>query len=125
MDVQPGSFTTVATTADGGTLVADDYLTFSPAKADLAVYNLSDLGAVDFFVPAAQANAVANLPSGEGFVQAINAPLTLDFSVVSDGAVVASVSAVELRRGEGVTIFVTGSGGSYSAVAAPNTYKLR
>lgn len=124
VNLEPGDYKTVALTASGEAMIADDILTFSPSKADLAFYNLSDQSGVDLFVPAAQANALAGIAAGTYAAQTLNAPLTLDFEVRAGGAVLGVAAGVQLRRGEGVVIVLTGSGGNYSVIASGNTYNL-
>ena len=119
--VAPGSWQSFVVGPDGtGKLVADKPQA-SPAQADVALYNLSDLPAVDLFVPAAKAVALKAVPLGDAASVALKAPLTLDFAVQDKDVVLASVAGVELKRRDGVTFVFRGSSGAYELVAVPNS----
>jgi Alginate O-acetyl transferase AlgF len=121
VDVTAGTFTTYLVAADGTGTVLNDKITGSPAQADVAFYNLSDKAAVDLYVPAAKAVAVAAIgPNGSGSV-ALKAPLTLDFEARIGDEVIGQISGISLARREGVTLVLRGTAGTYELVSAANT----
>jgi hypothetical protein len=99
-----GRFYTAAFSEEGPVNVIEDKVTTSPSKANLTFYNFTGFDALDLFVPQAKANAIAALGPGQGKTVALKAPLTLDFSVLADGEVKATVEAIKLTRGGGTTI---------------------
>ncbi len=118
--VEAGKFYTFVLASGGtGELLTDD-ITRSPSQADVAFYNLSDVDAVDLFVPQASAVAIEGVAIGASDSVALKAPLTLDFEVRQGDTVLATVPAIDLKRREGVTIVLRGSAGAYEAVATPN-----
>ena len=118
--VEPGVWMTYLVAPDGtGTLLKDE-IKASPAQADIAFYNLSDLEAVDLYVPAAKAKAVSGVAPGTAGSVALKAPLSLDFEARDGETVLASVSGVELKRRDGVTFVLRGTGGTYELIAVPN-----
>ena len=118
----PGAYYTYAATASGEPLVLTDQPATDPSKATVYFYNLSDKATVDLFVPSAKVKAIEGIAGGSAKSVALKAPLTLDFEVQADGATVATVAALELKRRGGVSIVFTGSGGSYSATAVQNAF---
>lgn len=122
VSVEKGGFYTVALAEGAEPTTLRDTIIASPAKADLAFYNLTDLAGLSLYVPAAKANVAEGIDPSGMFAIALKAPLTLDFEVHKDGEVIATIPAVELRRKEGVTVVVTGTGGSYSGIATNNVF---
>ncbi|GFE63205.1 alginate O-acetyltransferase AlgF [Litoreibacter roseus] len=122
LTVEAATYYTVLVSDDGATQIITDAITNSPAKADLAFYNLSDLGSADLFVPRADAMAVEGVVPTNAASVALNAPLELDFEVREGKAVMATVETVSLKRKSGVSIVVTGSAGSYEAISIDNSY---
>jgi len=122
VSVEKGGFYTVTLASGGAAATMKDTIIASPAKADLAFYNLSDLPALSLFVPAANANVAEGIDPSAMFAAALKAPLTLDFEVRNGDEVVATIPAVELRRKEGVTIVITGSAGDYDGFATNNVF---
>ena len=120
--VEKGAFYTVALMDGSEPKTHQDTIIASPAKADLAFYNLTDLAGLSLYVPAAKANVAEGISSGGQFSIALRAPLTLDFEVQKDGETLATISGVELRRKEGVTVVVTGAAGSYTGFATNNVF---
>lgn len=118
----PGAYYTYATTASGEPLLLTDQPASDPSKATVYFYNLSDKPTVDLFVPSAKVKAIEGIAGDTAKSVALKAPLTLDFEVQADGATVAKVASLELKRRGGVSIVFTGSGGSYSAVAVENAF---
>jgi hypothetical protein len=106
---------------DGGELLTDG-VTGSPAQADLVFLNLSDIAAVDAFVPSANAVALEDVAPGASAAVALRAPLTIDLELRDGDETVAQVAGVELVRSGGTTVVLTGEAGTYEAAAAPNTY---
>lgn len=106
---------------DGGEILTD-VVTGSPAQADLVFLNLSDIEAVDVFVPSADAVALEGVASGASAAVALRAPLTIDLELRNGTEAVAEVAGVELVRSGGTTVVLTGEGGTYEAVATSNTY---
>jgi alginate O-acetyltransferase complex protein AlgF len=103
-----------------GTLV--DAISNSPAKSDVSFYNLTDVTTAELYVPLAKAVAIADVNALEGKSVALKAPLTLDFELRTAEGILATVPQVALKRRSGVSIVLTGSDGSYSAIAATNGY---
>lgn len=123
LDASPGTFYTVAFSAAGETKVFVDEVVNSPAKANLTVYNLDSDASVDLYVPAAKAKAIEGLEAGSTQTVALKAPLTLDFIVQQNGADVAELSQLELKRGGGISIFISKQGAAVSATASITTLK--
>jgi hypothetical protein len=121
IDVAPASFYSYVIAPDGTGVMVQDQITRGAAKADVAFYNLSDLPTVDLFVPQAKAIAIPATPSGQAGFVALKAPLTLDFQAKQGDTVLASTTAVDLKRREGVTLVLLGSAGNYQLTAAANT----
>lgn len=119
--VAPGSWQTFVVAPDGTANLLTDAVAASPAQADVSFYNLSDLPAVDLFVPAAKAVAIGAVPVGRSGSVALKAPLTLDFEARDGATVLAAVTGVELRRRDAVTFVLRGSAGSYDLVATANS----
>ncbi len=93
-----------------------------PSKATVYFYNLSDKPTVDLFVPSAKVKAIEGVAAGAGMSVPLKAPLTLDFEVQADGAPIATVAAVDLKRRGGVSIILSGSDGNYTASAVQNAF---
>lgn len=122
IEVGPSTFYTVVFKEDGEAEVFTDDITNSPSKADVSFYNLTDATDVSVFVPQANAVAIEAVDTMQGQSVAINAPLTLDFELKIGEETLASVTAVDLVRGEGVSIVLLESEQGYSAFATPNSY---
>ncbi len=118
----PGAYYTYAATAAGEPLLLTDQPATDPSKATVYFYNLSDMPVVDLFVPSAKVNAIEGVAGEAAKSVALKAPLTLDFEVQAEGATVATVAALDLKRRGGVSIVFTGSDGSYSATAVENAF---
>ncbi len=101
---------------------ATDAITDSPAQADLIFYNMSDLPAVDVFVPSADAVALAGVAPGQGAGVALRAPLTLDFEFRVGNETKATLGGVEMLRATGTTILLEGGPDAYEAHVESNTY---
>jgi hypothetical protein len=119
-NIEPATFYSFVVGADGGSALVVDKITRNPAQADVTFYNLSDIASADLYVPQAKAMAIEGVGMNEGGAVALKAPLTLDFEVRDGETVVAKVSAVDLKRREGVAIVLSGSGGTYAATVTPN-----
>jgi len=117
-----GAYYTYAWSVEGEPLVLQDDPASDPSKATVYFYNLSDLDSVDLFVPAAKTKAIEGVGGDTGKSVALKAPLTLDFEVQSEGAAVATVASLDLKRRGGVSIIFTGSNGTYSAAAVENAF---
>ena len=117
-----GAYYTYASTAAGEPLVLTDMPASDPSKATVYFYNLSDKPTVDLFVPSAKVKAIEGVAGDTAKSVALKAPLTLDFEVQADGATVATVASLDLKRRGGVSIVFTGSGGSYTATAVHNAF---
>jgi len=118
----PGAYYTYASTAAGAPLVLTDQPASDPSKATVYFYNLSDKPTVDLFVPSAKVKAIEGVALDTARSVALKAPLTLDFEVQADGATLATVAALDLKRRGGVSIMFTGSGGTYTATAVQNAF---
>jgi len=118
----PGAYYTYASTAAGEPLLLTDQPASDPSKATVYFYNLSDKPMVDLFVPSAKVKAIEGVAGDTAKSVALKAPLTLDFEVQADGATLATVAGLELKRRGGVSIVFTGTGGSYTASAVENAF---
>jgi alginate O-acetyltransferase complex protein AlgF len=118
----PGAYYTYASTATGDPLVLTDKPASDPSKATVYFYNLSDKPTVDLFVPSAKVKAIEDVAGDTAKSVALKAPLTLDFEVQADGATVAKVASLDLKRRGGVSIVFTGSDGTYTATAIENAF---
>nr|WP_319512850.1 alginate O-acetyltransferase AlgF [uncultured Cohaesibacter sp.] len=110
---KPGKFYTIVLNKSGELSVIDDQIAVNPAKASLSFYNLTDVSALDFYVPQAKANAVSALAAGHAKTVQLKAPLTLDFSAMADGASQATVHEVLLERGSGTSIIAENRDGAF------------
>ena len=122
VDVAPSKHYTIVSKADGTLEILEDSLSLSPAKADVSLYNLTDVGGIDLYVPLAKAVAIKGVGSEDAKSVTLKAPLTLDFDLRSGSESLASVGGVELKRKAGVTIVLSENSGSFSAQAVQNTY---
>ena len=122
--VEPGKYYTMTIGADGER-VFTDIVKNDPAKAQLYLYNLSDIPNVDLFVPAAKALALKGVAKGESKDVALKAPLSLAFEVQKDGAAVASIEPIDIKRKAGYSIVIRGTNGQYKAVALENNLLQR
>lgn len=120
--IEPASFYTFAPAADGSLVLLKDAIANSPIRADLVVYNMSDLPLVDVFVPAIGAMALQGIAPATSRQVSLKAPLTVQLQVQADGAVLADLPAIDMQRRAGVTVVFSGSAGAYTAYAAQNTY---
>ena len=118
----PGGYYTYAIGADGVPVVLLDQPASDPSKATVYFYNLSDKPSVDLFVPSAKVKALEDVAEDGAKSVALKAPLTLEFEVQADGATVAKVAALDLKRRSGFSIVLTGSGGTYTATAYENGF---
>lgn len=114
-------YTFVVTSESGGELLTDG-VTGSPAQADLVFYNLTDLDAVDVFVPSADAMALEGVAADEEASVALRAPLTLDLQIRNGEDILAEVSGVELVRSASTSVVLSGDAGAYEARSEQNTY---
>ena len=119
VDVEPGSFYTLAVTPSGDRIFKDDVKN-DPAKAQVYLYNLSDLDGIDLFVPAAKIAAVEAVPSGSSKDVALRAPLSLAFEIHKDGRAIAPPFTIDLKRRSGYTVILSGSAGNYGPVVVEN-----
>jgi Alginate O-acetyl transferase AlgF len=118
--VEAGKFYTYIVGETGTGALLTDTITRSPGQADVTFYNLSDVPMVDLYVPAAKAVAIKAVAAGKGDAVALKAPLNIDFELRDGDKVLATVAAVDLKRREGVTIVLRGTGGTYAAFSAAN-----
>lgn len=118
----PGAYYTYAWSAAGQPLVLTDQPASDPSKATVYFYNLSDMASVDLFVPSAKVKAIEAVAGDTAKSVALKAPLTLDFEVQSEGATVAKVASLDLKRRGGVSIIFSGTAGNYSAAAVENAF---
>lgn len=121
--VDPATYYSVYVDVAGNVTTKADALTNSPARADLSFYNLTDRDGLDLFVPAAKQAAITGLAAAATRTVALKAPLTLDFEIRAGEDILATLPAVSLERNAGVTIVVTGTAGSYRAVAVDNSFQ--
>lgn len=124
MTVEPGKYYTMAMGLNGERVFSDTVKN-DPAKVQLYLYNLSDLKSVDLFVPAAKAIALKSVAAGESKDVALKAPLSLAFEIQKDGAAIAKIETIDLKRKAGYSIVITGANGSYSAIALENNLLQR
>ena len=122
-DVDPSTHYTLILSEGGEWTVVVDDIANSPAKADISLYNLSQVDVVDLFVPAANAVAIGGVSSLEAQTVAVRAPLILDFELRTDGDVIAEVSQVELERGAGVSIVLIDGSDGVLAQVIENSYQ--
>ncbi len=118
----PGGYYTYAVGADGAPVVLLDQPATDPSKATVYFYNLSDKATVDLFVPSAKVKAIEGVSEDAAKSVALKAPLTLEFEVQAEGATVAKVAALDLKRRSGFSIVLTGSAGNYTATAYENGF---
>lgn len=121
-EADPATHYTILMAEGADPTVLKDDLTLSPSRADVTVYNLSDVEDLNLFVPAAKAVAIAGIAPAHGQSVALKAPLTLDFDLRSGEDTIASVAQVGLERKAGMSFLVMQGEGGYSALAVPNRY---
>ncbi|XUY27090.1 alginate O-acetyltransferase AlgF [Agrobacterium sp. rho-8.1] len=124
MTAEPGKYYTM-TMGMNGERIFSDAVKNDPAKAQLYLYNLSDLASADLFVPAAKAVALKGVAAGESKDVALKAPLSLAFEIQKDGLAVAKTETIDLKRKAAYSIVITGANGRYSAVALENNLLQR
>lgn len=117
----PGQYFTFVSDASGKGTTLKDMKPDDPSKAAVYLYNLSDLDKVNLFVPAANANALSDVAQLGSKGVLLKAPLTIGAEIKSNDKVVAKIASIDLKRKNGVSIIVTGSGGTYSASAVDNS----
>lgn len=122
--VEPGKYYTM-TIEPNGERVFSDIVKNDPAKAQLYLYNLSDIPNVDLFVPAAKALALKGVATGQSKDVALKAPLSLAFEVQRDGVAVADIEPIDIKRKAGYSIVISGTNGQYKAVALENNLLQR
>ena len=122
--VAPGAYYTYAWTTSGEGIAMKDVAPTDASKAEVYVYNLSDKPTIDLFVPSAKVDAVSDVPMNGSKGVALKAPLTLNVEVhLRDQHASArrSMGSTCERKGA-VSVVLTGSGSTYSAVALPNAF---
>lgn len=107
---------------DGETKLLEDPEDEGAGDAELTLYNLTSLDTFDLYAPKADAVALKDVAPHESGSVALKAPMTLDFEIRQGDETIAEVEGVELRRGTGTAIVLTGSEGDYSAVAARDSF---
>lgn len=122
LSIAPSTHYTVVLQAGASPTVLTDTLELNPAKADVALYNLSNEGDVALYVPAARAEALKAVGAGATKAVALKAPLTLDFEMRRQGQTLAAVQGVALKRRGGVSFVLTSASGGYTAAAVANSY---
>lgn len=121
-DIAPASFYTFVAGTDGALHLLNDTISNSPAKADLVIYNLSDLPQIDLFVPSVDAVALAGITQNTSRDVTLKAPLTLDFEIRDGATVLATLPAIAMQRRAGVTVVFSGADGDYTAFSTANLY---
>jgi alginate O-acetyltransferase complex protein AlgF len=117
---EPGKYYTYAWSDGGAQKLYVDPVKDDPSKAQVYLYNLSDLPAVDLVVPAAKAVAIKAVATGEAQSVSLRAPLSIGFAIQSGGRTVAETADLDLKRRSGFTIVLAGSSGTYRALATEN-----
>ncbi|MGR3632038.1 MAG: DUF4397 domain-containing protein [Limimaricola soesokkakensis] len=109
--------------AEAGTAaLLDDAVARAAGQADLIFYNLSDIPAVDLYVPEVDTVALPAVAAQGNAGVALRAPLTLSFEARDGDTALAAVPPVELLRGTGLTVVLSGKDGEYRAMAETNSY---
>lgn len=121
-EIPPTSFHSFIVGSDGALHLVQDMITNSPAKADLVIYNLSDLPMVDLYVPSVDALALEGIAQNTSRQVTLKAPLTLGFEVRDGATVLAVLPDIAMRRRAGVTVVFYGSAGAYTAFSTENLY---
>ncbi|KQV70464.1 alginate O-acetyltransferase AlgF [Rhizobium sp. Root1220] len=117
---EPGKYYTYAALAGGQTKLYTDAVKDDPSKAQVYLYNLSDIKAVDLVVPAARATALTAVALGTAQSVSLRAPLSLSFAIQESGKTVAETAKIDLKRRSGFTIVISGSAGNYHVIALEN-----
>ncbi|MDP9811534.1 alginate O-acetyltransferase complex protein AlgF [Rhizobium tibeticum] len=116
----PGKYYTYAKLSDGQGKLYVDGVKDDPSKAQVYLYNLTDLQTVDLVVPVANATALKAVASGTSQSVSLRAPLSLVFVIQQDGKTIAETEKINLKRRAGFSIVLSGSKGDYHVVAAEN-----
>jgi len=115
-----GRYYTYAKLSDGQTKLYVDGVKDDPSKAQVYLYNLSDLQAVDLVVPAANATAIKGVSSGTSESVSLRAPLNLSFAIQQGGKTITQTENVDLKRRAGFSIVLSGHAGDYRVVVIEN-----
>ncbi|WP_322894171.1 MULTISPECIES: alginate O-acetyltransferase AlgF [unclassified Yoonia] len=121
-EILAASFYTFITGTDGALHMVKDTISNSPAKADLVIYNLSDLPQIDLYVPSVDAVALAGITQNTSHDVTLKAPLTLDFEIRDGASTLATLPAIAMQRRAGVTVVFSGADGDYTAFSTENLY---
>lgn len=122
LQAEPATHYTFLVAKDGTGALVPDNPSESPSQAALTLYNLTDVDATELYVPSAGTVALADIGALEGQTVALRAPLSLDVELRAAGETLAALAAVELRRGVGTSIILTGQQGAYTASWFDNFY---
>lgn len=116
----PGKYYTYAKLSDGQPKLYVDGVKDDPSKAQVYLYNLSDLEAIDLAVPAANATAIKGVASGTSESVSLRAPLNLSFAIQQGGKTITQTDKIELKRRAGFSIVLSGNAGDYHVVVTEN-----
>lgn len=118
--IDAGQYYTVVVLKDGAVKILKDALIENPAKATIYFYNLSDAAAATLEVPSYKATIFENIAVGEGASREINAVSGFSLAVKADGKDAGKIDGIELKRQQGISVFLTGTEGQYKVFAVTN-----
>jgi alginate O-acetyltransferase complex protein AlgF len=102
--VRPDSYTTVILTREGFSVITDERHT-DPARAQLVLYNATDLEPASLIVAPDGPPVIEGVAEGAAAPRAVNA-VTVDLAVRAAGTVAARLGALRLTRGDSFAVFL-------------------
>ncbi len=122
VNISAGKYYTYAVGSGIGkpALFSDDSLQ-DPAKGRLYFYNLTALGDVDLYVPAAKTEALKDVAAGGGRSVEIRAPLEVKIIARTNSGDIVSFDMVKVKRRGGTTLVLSGAEGNYAGFSAANS----
>lgn len=91
------------------------------AKGRIYFYNLTGLGGVDLYVPAAKADALKDIAAGANKSVEIRAPLDVAMIARADAGDLVSFDTVKVKRRGGTTLVLSGVEGNYAGFTVTNS----
>jgi hypothetical protein len=122
VSIEAGQYYTIAVSGDGSVKVFKDALIKDPAKAVIYFYNLSDAADATLTAPSHNTAIFEKVAANDSKSREINA-VTFGLKATAKGKDAGTVDEVELKRGRGTSLFLTGPEGNYKFFSVQNTVK--
>ena len=120
--IEAGQYYTIAVLSDGSVKTFKDVLIEDPAKAVIYFYNFSDAAEATLMAPSHNTAIFEKVAADDSKSREINA-VTFGLKATVKGVDAGSVDEVELKRGWGTSLFLTGAEGNYKLFSVQNTVK--